>query len=662
MPKPVHQVTFLPNDLTFDVFKDGENLLRVAIAAGVHINASCGGNGACGKCRVIIDKGRVEAEHSAKISEEEWEKGYRLACTCKVVDDLVVTIPPESRIDNSVLRKDLGQKQHTLMARDLNSLVQGVRINPAVSKYYLELPPPTLDDNLSDLGRLMRELKSQHGLDNISSDYFLMRRLPRLLREADWKITATLVYNPKGLKLIDVEPGDTRAANYSIIIDIGTTTVQGQLLNLNASHEAEERSVINDLDNDLLVASDAKYNSQVRFGEDVISRIVFAIKGDGLKQLHQSIIGDLNEIIDNLVKKGRIAKDQISHVIVAANTTMTQFFLEIDPKYIREDPYVPAANFFPPARAMDLGLDLPDYIHVYTFPAVASYVGGDIVAGVLGSGIFQREELTLFMDVGTNGEIVLGNCDWLVCTSCSAGPAFEGGGIKFGMRATTGAIEQIRINPETFEPMLLTIGKQKPLGICGSGIIEAIAEMLLVGIIEPNGKFRRDLDTPRIREGETGWEYILADAEQSAEGLEEITITEGDIDNIIRTKAAIYAGCRILLESVGLTFAELDRFIIAGGFGKYINLERAITIGLLPELDHEKFMFVGNGALLGDRLVSVSREMAAEARKVAEMMTNIELANNMKFMEEYVAAQFLPHTDTNAFPGTMKLLKGEEPA
>ncbi len=659
MPKPVHQVTFQPNDLTIEVFKDGENLLRVAIAAGVHINASCGGNGACGKCRVIIEKGRVEAEHSAKISEEEWNKGYRLACTCKVVDDLVVTIPPESRIDNSVLRKNLGRKQHTLMARDLNTLVQGVRINPTVSKFYIELPPPTLDDNLSDLGRLMREFKSQYGLDNISSDYFLLRRLPRLLREADWKITATLVYNPKGLKLIDVEAGDTRAQNYSIIIDIGTTTVQGQLLNLNASHEAEEHSVINELESDLLVASDAKYNSQVRFGEDVISRIVYSLKGDGLNELHRSIIGDLNEIINNLVSKSGISKDQISHLIVAANTTMTQFFLEIDPKYIREDPYVPTANFFPPARAQDLGLDLPDYIHVYTFPVVSSYVGGDIVAGVLGAGIFQREELTLFMDVGTNGEIVLGNCDWLVCTSCSAGPAFEGGGIKFGMRATTGAIEQIRINPENFEPMLLTIGKKKPLGICGSGIIEAIAEMLLVGIIEPNGKFRRDLDTWRIREGETGWEYVLADSEQSAEGLEEITITEGDIDNIIRTKAAIYAGCQILLESVGLTFAELDRFIIAGGFGKYINLERAVTIGLLPEIDHDKFMFVGNGALLGDRLVSVSREMAAEARKIAEMMTNIELANNMKFMDEYVAAQFLPHTNTNAFPKTMALLEGD---
>ena len=657
MPKPIHQVTFQPNDLTVDVFRDGENLLRVAIAAGVHINASCGGNGGCGKCRVIIEQGQPESEKSAKISPEDWEKGYRLACTTKVVDNLTVMIPPESRIDNSVLRKDLGTKQHTLMARDLNSLVQGVKINPAVFKYYIELPAPTLDDNLSDLGRLMRELKNEHQLENISTDYFLLRRLPRLLRDAEWKVTVTVVYNPKGLKLIDIEAGDTRDKNYSIIIDIGTTTVQGQLLNLNASHQAEERSVIDDLDSDLLIASDAKYNSQVRFGEDVITRIVYSQKGDGLNELHREIIKDLNEIIDNLVKMGGIDKKQLSHLVVAANTTMTQFFLEIDPKYLREDPYVPTANFFPPVRAIDLGLKLPDYVHVYTFPAVASYVGGDIVAGTLGSGIFQREELTLFLDVGTNGELVLGNCDWLVCTSCSAGPAFEGGGLKYGMRATTGAIEQIRINPQTFEPMILTIGKEKPLGICGSGVIEAIAEMLLVGLIEPNGKFNQELDTDRVRKNETGWEYVVATADQSAESIDDITITEGDIDNIIRTKGAIYAACKILLESVGLTFADLDSFVIAGGFGKYINLERAITIGLLPEIEVEKFMFVGNGALLGERLVSVSREMMGEARKVAEMMTNIELANNMKFMDEYVAAQFLPHTDTNAFPKTMKMLK-----
>ncbi|MBN2706848.1 MAG: DUF4445 domain-containing protein [Deltaproteobacteria bacterium] len=657
MPKPIHQVTFQPGNLTVDVFRHGENLLRVAIAAGVHINASCGGNGGCGKCQVIIEQGNPESEHSTKISPEKWEKGYRLACTTRVVDDLTVMIPQESRVDNSVLRKDLGQKQHTLMARDLNSLVQGVKINPAVFKYYIELPPPTLDDNLSDLGRLMRELKNEHQLENISTDYFLLRRLPRLLRQADWRITATIVYNPKGLKLINVEAADTRDKNYSIIIDIGTTTVQGQLLNLNASHQAEERSVIDDLDSDLLVTSDAKYNSQVRFGEDVITRIVYSQKGNGLHELHSEIIKDLNEIIDNLVKSGNIAKEQISHLVVAGNTTMTQFFLEIDPKYLREDPYVPTANFFPPVRAVDLGLKLPDHVHVYTFPAVSSYVGGDIVAGILGSGVFQRDKLTLFMDVGTNGEIVLGNCDWLVCTSCSAGPAFEGGGIKFGMRATTGAIEQIRINPQTYEPMLLTIGKEKPLGICGSGIIEAIAEMLLIGIIEPNGKFKQDLQTDRIRERESGWEFVMAWSEQTAEGIGDITITEGDIDNIIRTKGAIYAGCRILLESVGLTFEELDSFIIAGGFGKYINLERAITIGLLPEIDLDKFMFVGNGAMLGNRLVSVSREMMGEARRVADMMTNIELANNMKFMDEYVAAQFLPHTDNQAFPKTMALLK-----
>ncbi|MEA2109665.1 MAG: ATP-binding protein, partial [Pseudomonadota bacterium] len=243
------------------------------------------------------------------------------------------------------------------------------------------------------------------------------------------------------------------------------------------------------------------------------------------------------------------------------------------------------------------------------------------------------------------------------CTSCSAGPAFEGGGVKNGMRASRGAIEQVRINPETYEPMVITIGNQKPLGICGSGLIDAAAELLLTGIIEPNGKFDRTLKTPRIRERDNGWEFVLVSAEQAAEGIGDIVLTEGDLDNLIRTKGAIYAGCRILLESVGLSFNDLDRVIIAGGFGQFINLERAIFIGLLPELPTDKFMFVGNGALLGARLVSFSREMMKDAQRVSDMMTNIELANNMKFMDEYVAALFLPHTDTAAFPGVMKMLE-----
>lgn len=656
MPEPIHQVTFQPDNITVDVYRHGENLLRVAMAAGVHINASCGGNGTCGKCKIIIDKGKVESEHSEKLNDEQWQQGYRLACRTQVIDDLTITIPPESRIDNSALKRKTGGQRHILKARDLNTLVQGLSINPAVFKCYLELPPPTADDNMSDLGRLMREIKKSYKYDRISTDFHLLRRLSQVLRQADWKVTVTLVYNPKGFKLIDLEPGDTSKDNYSIIIDVGTTTVKGQLLNLEECRIAHSNTT--DTDSENLCAEDARYNSQVGFGEDVISRIVHSQKKGGLEALQQAVVADINEIIAHLLESAGIRNDQISHLVLAGNTTMTQLLLGIDPKYIREDPYVPTANFFPPVRALEIGINLPDYIHIYTFPLVSSYVGGDIVAGVLGSGIFQRDELTLFIDVGTNGEIVLGNCDWLVCTSCSAGPAFEGGGVKNGMRASQGAIEQVRINPETFEPMVITIGNQKPLGICGSGLIDAAAEFLLTGIIEPNGKFDRTLKTSRVREGDNGWEFVLVSAEQAAEGIGDIVLTEGDIDNLIRTKGAIYAGCRILLESVGLSFNDLDRVIIAGGFGQFINLERAIFIGLLPELSTDKFMFVGNGALLGARLVSFSREMMKDAQRVSDMMTNIELANNMKFMDEYVAALFLPHTDTNAFPGVMKMLEG----
>jgi uncharacterized 2Fe-2S/4Fe-4S cluster protein (DUF4445 family) len=655
MPEPIHQVTFQPDNITVDVYHHGENLLRVAMAAGVHINASCGGNGTCGKCKIIIDKGKVESEHSEKLSVEQWQQGYRLACRTQVIDDLSITIPPESRIDNSALKRKTGGQRHILKARDLNTLVQGLTINPAVFKCYLELPPPTADDNISDLGRLMREIKKSYKYDSISTDFHLLRRLSQVLRQADWKVTVTLVYTPKGFKLIDLEAGDTTKDNYSIIIDVGTTTVKGQLLNLEECRIAHSNTM--DTDSENLCAEDARYNSQVGFGEDVISRIVHSQKKGGLEALQKAVVTDINEIIAHLLESAGIRNDQISHLVLAGNTTMTQLLLGIDPKYIREDPYVPTANFFPPVRALEIGINLPDYIHIYTFPLVSSYVGGDIVAGVLGSGIFQRDELTLFIDVGTNGEIVLGNCDWLVCTSCSAGPAFEGGGVKNGMRASRGAIEQVRINPETFEPMVITIGNQKPLGICGSGLIDAVAEFLLTGIIEPNGKFDRTLKTSRIREGDNGWEFVLVSAEQAAEGIGDIVLTEGDIDNLIRTKGAIYAGCRILLESVGLSFNDLDRVIIAGGFGQFINLERAIFIGLLPELPTDKFMFVGNGALLGARLVSFSREMMKDAQRVSDMMTNIELANNMKFMDEYVAALFLPHTDTMAFPGVMQVLE-----
>jgi uncharacterized 2Fe-2S/4Fe-4S cluster protein (DUF4445 family) len=336
---------------------------------------------------------------------------------------------------------------------------------------------------------------------------------------------------------------------------------------------------------------------------------------------------------------------------------MTQLLLGLDPKAIREEPYVPTANFIPPVRAVHLGIDIGEHVHAYIFPLVASYVGGDIVAGILGSGVFQRDTLTLYMDIGTNGEIVLGNKDWLASASCSAGPAFEGAGIKFGMRATRGAIEEVSIHPHTLEPMILTIGRSKPVGICGSGLIDAVAELLATNTIDPNGKFRRDLPTRRVRRGADGYEYVLV---EKGETLihEDIVLTEIDIENLIRTKAAIYAGCKALLESVGLGFKDLEQVIIAGGFGKHLDLEKAIFIGLLPEMEIRKFIFVGNGSLLGARLLSFSKDLLKEAERIARMMTNLELSNHPTFMNDFMAAMFLPHTDAAAFPQVTETLRG----
>jgi uncharacterized 2Fe-2S/4Fe-4S cluster protein (DUF4445 family) len=652
-----HKVTFHPSDRQI-VVDEGENLLQAAMEAGIHINASCGGNATCGKCKVRIAGGAVESPMHAGLSEAEYADGYRLACLSTVTGDLEVDIPLESQVDKSVLalKGDRLAAPYLLSPKDIFQLVQGWDVDPTVFKRYVELNPPTLNDNVSDLTRLTHAIHRQHGISGISSDFRLIMKLSRLLREGDWKVTVTLVQTRRGYKLINAEAGDTRRQNHSIVIDIGTTTIFGQILNLNECKVAGCPNGDCDGATVFSLAEASDYNPQIRFGEDVITRIVYSQKPGGLKKMQETVVASINGIIDELLKMSRIDRSLISHLVVAGNTTMTQLLLGIDPKYIRESPYVPTANLIPPVRAVHLGINIGDHVHVYLFPLVASYVGGDIVAGILGSGIFQREALTLYMDIGTNGEIVIGNRDWLASVSCSAGPAFEGAGIKFGMRATRGAIEEVGINPRTCEPMILTIGRTKPIGICGSGLIDAVAELLEAGIIDQKGKFHRDLPTERVRKGEDGYEYVLA--YQNETGIQnDIVLTEIDIENLIRTKGSIYAGCKVLLESVGLGFKDLEQVIIAGGFGRHLDLEKAIFIGLLPELDARKFIFVGNGSLLGARLLSFSRELLKETERIALMMTNLELSNHAGFMNEFMAAMFLPHTDASAFPGVQKRLR-----
>jgi uncharacterized 2Fe-2S/4Fe-4S cluster protein (DUF4445 family) len=650
------KITFSPSGISIKV-DCGENLLQAAMEAGIHINASCGGNGACGKCRVKILSGKVDSPLSAMLPQDDYNDGYRLACLTTVRDDIEIAIPLESQVDKSVLLKE-GEKfdhPYLLSPKDIFQLVQGWDVEPTVFKRYVEMEPPTIDDNVSDLTRLVNTIRKQHNISGISTDFRLVMKLSQLLRDANWKITVTLVQTRRGYKLINAEQGDRTHQNYSIVVDIGTTTIFGQLLDLNQDVKEACADGTCDGSKVFALAEGSDYNPQISYGEDVITRIVYSQKPGGLKKLQEVVVESINKIIDELLTTSGVDVSLVSHLVIAANTTMTQLFLGLDPKYLRLAPYVPTANLIPPMRAVHLGIKLGDHVHVYIFPCVASYVGGDIVAGVLGSGIFQRPELTLYMDIGTNGEIVVGNKDWLASDSCSAGPAFEGAGIKFGMRATRGAIEEVSINPNTFEPMILTIGRVKPIGICGSGLIDAVAQLIQVGIIDQAGKFYRDLKTERVRKGPDGYEYVLA-FQNDTRLNDDIVLTEIDIENLIRTKGSIYAGCKVLLQSVGLDFKDLDRVIIAGGFGRHLNLEKAMFIGLLPEMEMDRFTFVGNGSLLGARLLSFSKELLKETERIALMMTNIELSNYPSYMDEFVAALFLPHTDVNAFPNVMKRL------
>ena len=639
--KKKYKVHFNPDNVEI-VVDQGEDLLQAAIAAGVRIYASCGGAGTCGTCKVQVEKGDVETTRTDKITGEEFSKGIRQACQSRVLSDLSIYVPVESRLEKAVLARE--QK------RVSEVLATGWRFVPPLSKYFVELPPPTLDDNTSDLSRLLRGLKRRYHLSNLSIDFQVMKKLARTLRDGDWKATVTTLVTAvkpragdrRRPRVINIEVGDTRDKHYSLAFDIGTTTVCGQLLDLNRGR---------------VVAESIAYNGQISYGQDVITRIAYCQKTGGLKKLQQAVVATINDIIGELQDQSKVETEQISHIMAAGNTTMTQILLGLNPQYLRLTPYTPVANFFPPVPANSLGIQVSDHAHLFSFPAVASYVGGDIVSGIVGSGVHQRKALTFFMDIGTNGEIVVGNSDWMVTASCSAGPAFEGGGVKHGIIAAKGAIEDVKINPATFEPKIGTIGNARPKGICGSGLINTVAEMLETGVIGQNGKFNQDLSTKRVREGADGYEYVLARAAETQTGSD-IVITEIDIDNLMRAKAAMYAGCQTLSKSVGIECCNFDQVIIAGAFGSHIDIKRAIAIGLLPELPEERFIFIGNGSLLGARLTSFSTDLLDDARRVAQMMTNFELSENVDFMNNYVAALFLPHTNTEEFPAVSKRLAG----
>jgi len=632
-----HTIKFLPYETTIQV-QDGDTIIRAALEAGVHVNASCGGEGVCGKCRVLIEDGTVAGGISEKLSDEDQKRGYRLACQAVVKSDLVVRIPVESAIDSSVLKLQATPRR-TAHIREMNFeelKEKGLFVAP-VEKKYLELPEPTAQDNLPDITRLISYLQLEHDEHRLDVTLAMIRKIPQVIREDDFRVTATLVRPVRDVgktRIINVQPGNTSDKNYAIAMDIGTTTIYGQVI---------------DLISGKVLAEHGEFNGQISYGEDVISRIVYAEKPGGLAKINDVVIQTINKILTRIVKRSGVDPENIATITLAGNTTMTQLMLAVDPRSIRRAPYVPAATLYPPIKAADLGMDLGEHVAALVYPAVSSYVGGDIVAGVMGSGIYRSEALTLYLDVGTNAEIVIGNQDWLACAACSAGPAFEGGGLKFGMRAAKGAIEDFSMDPIALEPMIITIGNVRPKGICGSGLIIMVAVMFELGIINNLGKFDRDLDTPRIREDNGVYEYVLAWQDETQIDRD-ITLTEIDIENLIRAKGAIYSGCMTLLTEVGMGIEDIEKIILAGGFGSYVDLEKAMTIGLLPEMDPEKVVFIGNGSLMGAKMSSLTNRIRRDVVEVTKKMTNFELSDTPSYMDNYVAALFLPHTDMNKFP------------
>jgi len=631
-------VTFLPHEKSITV-PQGESLLRAAMEAGVHINASCGGDGVCAKCRILIEEGRVDGGLSDRVSADDQAKGYRLACQARVADaDVVIRVPVESSIDASVLKRQATPRQAARIHQpDFESLKEQGLFVPPVEEVYLELPEPNAADNQPDASRLVNFLTLNHDEHRLVVRLSLIRKLPDVLREDNFRVTVTLarsVQPGRKTHVINVKPGDTTDRNYAIAMDIGTTTVYGQLI---------------DLISGKVLAEKGDFNGQISYGEDVITRIMAAEKPGGLDKLHKVVTATMNKIIAGIVKQAGVPLDDVNAITLAGNTTMTQLFLKVNPRYIRRSPYVPASNIYPPLQAVELGLDLGPHAAALVYPQVSSYVGGDIVAGVMGSGMYRTERLTLFMDIGTNAEIVIGNKEWMACAACSAGPAFEGGGIEFGMRAARGAIEDFSIDPLSHEPMLLTIGNVRPKGICGSGLITMVAIMFEMGVINNQGKFDRELGTKRIREREGVWEYVLAWRDETQIDRD-IVLTEIDIENLIRAKGAIYSGCMTLLEEVGMSMADIEQIYLAGGFGSFVDLEKAMVIGLLPEIDPDKVTYIGNASLLGARMAALTNRVRQDVVNVTRMMTNFELSETASYMDHYVAALFLPHTDLNQFP------------
>lgn len=584
----------------------GALLLEILRDAGIRIESLCGGKGKCGRCRVIHERGKIEdllEEYDKFFSEEERKEGYYLACMLRVLSDCTFTIPIESRIESPKILSNVVLK--------LN------KINPASTKYYLKIEE-------RDLPLLLRhrriQLEGYSGIQPRISDeiYDVIDKMKSV------RCVATVTRTSGFPEILKIEQEDSLDRNYGLAVDVGTTTIVAMLLDLNTGQVLRQGSDM---------------NMQITHGEELVTRISYASDDKGLEKLQSLVINSINNIIDRLTSESGVNKLEVTDCCIGANTVMNHMLAGIDPTYLNEvnanvsrEPII--------VKARSIGLDIHPEAYLYCIPNVSRFLGGDAVGDVIASGMHESEDVSLLVDLGTNGEIIFGNRSWLYSCSCASGPAFEGEGVKYGIRGSKGGIEHVRIDPSTFRAEVSVIGDVPPRGICGSGIIDVVAEMFKVGILDFVGKLVSG-KTKLVREGENGLEYVIVPAEETSIG-EDIVITQSDLDYVMDSKAATCGSITVLMKKLKLSIYDVKHFYLAGAFGTYTDLKNAVMLGIFPEFPNAEIHPIGNGSLSGAYLALLSVEKREEARKVAEKMVYVDLLVDIEFMEEYSNALYIP--------------------
>ena len=617
---------------------EGDNLLAAAQRANVAIDAPCSGNGACGKCKVKLVSGELDSPQTRHISDAEYAQGWRLSCVSKLVSDVTVEVPDIASAYRSRMRvADISSEKELAIFNQTKAGIEeaGIEFKNNLSAVNVAMDAPTADDTMPDNERLAWKLEEVTGAEKVTISFAALKKLARVLRESDFSVRCVIETEGDRVNVLDVLPADDAAPVAGLVVDLGTTSVAAILVNM------EDGSIL---------AKASTGNGQIRYGADVINRIIESGREGGSERLQKAVVEEsLRPLIQEMCAAAKISPKRVYRMCLAGNTTMNHLLLGLYAEPVRMDPYIP--SFFlcddVPVQALHLGLH-PE-AKLILAPNIGSYVGGDITAGAFASMLWNKEELSLFIDLGTNGELVFGNSEFMMSCACSAGPAFEGGDISCGMRATDGAIDSCTIDRETMEPSFTTIGDTKhPVGICGSGIIDIIAELFRAGIINGKGKFSRE--GKRIRHDENGMgSYVIAFKEDTG-AVRDVSINEVDIDNFIRAKGAIFSATMTMLNSMGMDPSVLGHVYVAGGIGSGINMKNAVTIGMLPDIPLEMFSYISNSSLSGAYAMLTSSQSREKVDELARSMTYLELSTEPGYMDSFVAACFLPHTDAALFP------------